>query len=79
MMTSFQNIWIFPLVFHFVYIPVCIVRKVEKIAEIMSDEELSAEEALLKQQRKEKKDLQVIYKWGVNISKLLTALFRFLG
>ena len=28
----------------------------------MSDEELSAEEALLKQQRKEKKDLQVIYK-----------------
>ena len=60
MMTSLQNIWIFPLVLHFVYIPVSIVRKVEKIAEIMSDEELSAEEALLKQQRKEKKELQVI-------------------
>ena len=48
----------------------------------MSDEELSAEEALLKQQRKEKKDLQVISiygTYGINISKLLTALFRFLG
>ena len=45
----------------------------------MSDEELSAEEALLKQQRKEKKDLQVIFISGMNISKILTALFRFLG
>ena len=45
----------------------------------MSDEELSPEEALLKQQRKEKKDLQVIYKKDMNISKLFTALFRFLG
>ena len=54
-------------------------KKSWKIAEIMSDEELSAEEALLKQQRKEKKDLQVIYKKDMNISKLFTALFRFLG
>ena len=60
MMTSFQHIWIFPLVFHFVYIPVFVLKEKSKIAEIMSDEELSAEEALLKQQRKEKKELQVI-------------------